>query len=699
MANKVNSKKLTTRIIFILALIFLVIGLSTLGSFYSAGDAYELKTQGSSAEAPTVVFQLRNPTTTDEHGHSTTQYLRLRHIYVNIGAAYIEEGETATIRAEIDTAPNNSAVASSRRLDYTFGNFVTDEDTEGAPEDAAEYPNIYYSWQDMVPSTSSGWAVSSYDYVRLIARDANVLLNEVVFVGEVMESSSSSSEGTGEMVVVPATIYSATPLIGETDEEAAARAGALLDKQVMPSVNEYRMNKLSDEETISMMTIREMYEGASYGTGNVYTGERVYGSVGEEILAFGTLIFGMSPYGLRFFPMLAAAGALLCGAFLARRVAKNDWAGVIFAALFLLACAPLALGGLGTPLMIGVFFFLLSANCCHYFYANGMRTEKFTSALPLLISGLAGALAILTHGAYIVPMVAVVALFVCGVVRMQRARRFYLDKAIAEVEAEESAPAELPAEQSPVAPAERGTEDAPAVSPARHKVAAVAQEYRNKTAVALVTFLGALIVGAFVLGLILATPMYFTWVKLFDNPAAPSMNIIALAATAFAGGFTGVNPGGMGSSAWNVVYSISRVNGEAYSALYASVINFAALIAVLFAVVSAVVHLVMLCRTKEWGREERAALRGIVIPAVAIVIALVTAIFAKDAVQFVLLAYIFAFVLAASEAVKLMQTSKAKLVRILCWVELALLVIMFVLLFVFTTGLPVASGILTAIAG
>ena len=698
MANKVNSKKLTTRIIFILALIFLVIGLSTLGSFYSAGDAYELKTQGSSAEAPTVVFQLRNPTTTDEHGHSTTQYLRLRHIYVNIGAAYIEEGETATIRAEIDTAPNNSAVASSRRLDYTFGNFVTDEDTEGTPEDAAEYPNIYYSWQDMVPSTSSGWAVSSYDYVRLIARDANVLLNEVVFVGEVMESSSSSSEGTGEMVVVPATIYSATPLIGETDEEAAVRAGALLDKQVMPSVNEYRMNKLSDEETISMMTIREMYEGASYGTGNAYTGEHVYGSVGEEILAFGTLIFGMSPYGLRFFPMLAAAGALLCGAFLARRVAKNDWAGVIFAALFLLACAPLALGGLGTPLMIGVFFFLLSVNSCHYFYANGMRTEKFASALPLLVSGLAGALAILTHGAYLVPMVGVVALFACGMVRMRRARRVYLDKAIAEVEAEETAPAEPAEAPAPSAPAPE--EDArPALSPARRKVAAVAAEYRNKTSIALVTFLGALVVGAFVLGLILATPMYFTWLKLFDNPASPSMNIIALAATAFAGGFAGVNPGGMGSSAWNVVYSISRVSGEAYSALYASVINFAALIAVLFAVVSAVVHLVMLCRTKEWGREERAALRGIVIPAVAIVIALVTAIFAKDAVQFVLLAYIFAFVLAASEAVKLMQTSKAKLVRILCWVELALLVIMFVLLFVFTTGLPVASGLLTAIAG
>ena len=697
MANKQSKKKsLATRIILIVALVFLVIGMSTLGSFYSAGDAYELKTQGNSAETPTVIFRLTNPSTTDEHGHSATQYLRLKHIYVNIGAAYIAEGETTTIRAEV-AASTTGSVSNSRRFDYTFGNFVSATEA-GAQEDGEEYPNIYYSWQDMVPADSDGWSISSYRYVRLTARDANVLLNEVVFVGEVMASSASNAEGTGEIVVIPATIESATPLMGETEEEAAARAAALLDSQVMPSLNSFRMNKLSDEETLSMMTIREMYTGAEYGEGNIYTGERVYGSVGEEILALGTLIFGMSPFGLRFFPMLAAAGALVCGAFLPRRIAKKDAAGIIFAVLFALACAPLALGGLGTPLMIGVFFFLLSVNSCHYFYANGMRTEKFASALPLLVSGLAGALAILTHGAYLVPMVGVVALFACGMVRMRRARRVYLDKAIAEVEAEETAPAEPAEAPAPSAPAPE--EDArPALSPARRKVAAVAAEYRNKTSIALVTFLGALVVGAFVLGLILATPMYFTWLKLFDNPASPSMNIIALAATAFAGGFTGVNPGGMGSSAWNVVYSISRVNGEAYSALYASVINFAALIAVLFAVVSAVVHLVMLCRTKEWGREERAAIRGIVVPAVGIILALVTAIFAKDAVQFVLLAYIFAFVLAAAEAVKLMQTSKAKLVRILCWVELALLVVMFVLLFVFTTGLPVASGLLTAIAG
>ena len=247
MANKQSKKKsLATRIILIVALVFLVIGMSTLGSFYSAGDAYELKTQGNSAETPTVIFRLTNPSTTDEHGHSATQYLRLKHIYVNIGAAYIAEGETTTIRAEV-AASTTGSVSNSRRFDYTFGNFVSA--TDEAQEDGEEYPNVYYSWQDMVPADSDGWSISSYRYVRLTARDANVLLNEVVFVGEVMASSASNAEGTGEIVVIPATIESATPLMGETEEEAAVRAAALLDSQVMPSLNSFRMNKLSDEET------------------------------------------------------------------------------------------------------------------------------------------------------------------------------------------------------------------------------------------------------------------------------------------------------------------------------------------------------------------------------------------------------------------------------------------------------------------
>ena len=75
---------------------------------------------------------------------------------------------------------------------------------------------------------------------------------------------------------------------------------------------------MTGQEAISLMTIAEMREGGNYGEGNIYEGERVYGVLGEDLLAFGTLIFGNSPFGLRFFPMLCAAAVSythLCAAF------------------------------------------------------------------------------------------------------------------------------------------------------------------------------------------------------------------------------------------------------------------------------------------------------------------------------------------------------------------------------------------------
>lgn len=679
MANVKNNKCSFATKIILIAIIFLAIGLSTLGSFYSAGDAYELKKKGASdAQTPTVVFALSNPMGQDEHGHSATISVKLRHIYVNVGAAYVSQIETATLRAEVVSTPEGNAV-SSRRFDLTFGNFS---------KDAQTYPDIYYTWQDMMSEDSVAWNVSSYRYVKLSAVDANILINEVVFVGESVETNEN---GESELYLIPAVIQSATPLSSESTSAAMLRAQALLDSQTMPQQNSFRMNKLSDEEVLMMMNVREMREGASYGVNNLYTGDRVYGSVGNEILALGTLIFGMSPYGLRFFPMLAAAGALVVGAFLARRIAKNEKAGIFFAVLFALSCATLALGGLGTPMMIGVFFFLLCFNFCHVFYVNGMRSEKFSAVVPLLISGLSGALAILVHGAYVIPMLGVIALFVCGMVRLRRARRIYLDKSIAELE-------EIEAEHFSV---EEEQLQQSKVSSARRKVAVTAAQYRNMTAMAIITFVGALVVGTIVLGLLLALPMYFTWLKLYDNPAAPTMNILALAATSFAGGFAGVNPGGMGANAFNPVYSIARVNGEVYSALYASVINFAALIAVGFGIVYAIVELVKLSRVKQWDKSERTCLRRIFIPAIGMVLVHNTAIFAQQGVQFVLLGYLFAFILAASEASVIVEKQGrcGKVARAACITELVLLAVMFILLFVFTTGLPVATQLLTAIAG
>ena len=705
MANKNNRMKSSPalRLIWLVALIFLCVGLCVLGSFRGTGSAFELKAQGSGdAETPSVVFELEeNCRETDENGEEVTRYYRLTHVYVNVGAAYTQRGEAVTLRAEIVAGPNSSATNSGgRRLELTFSNFApeeTTEETQSLPDD------VFYRWVELTPTTASetyanGWYVPTYSYVKLTSakstlaeQPSNVLINEVVFVGEKLVSNSSSADSTGETVVIPASIYSATPLVGEKPEESAANAQALLDRQYIPSEDTSRFHRFTAGETISLMTIAEMRAGGNYGTGNVYEGERVYGALGEDILALGTLIFGMSPFGLRFFPMLAAAGTLLIGALLVRRVTRSDRAGLVFAVLFALASATLALGGLGTPLMLGIFFLMLSLDMCHRFYAGGMKRADFSSALPLLVSGLSGAFAILVHGALIVPVAGVALLFGAGIVRQLRARRYHLDVAIAEAEAEQaqSAPA-----------AQEGGQDAPA-SPARQKVAAVVAEYRNKTAIASVTFGCALVIGAIVFALLFALPLYYPYIKMYSDPAQPGISIFGLAARSFAGGFTGVNAAASSRNVFNIFYSLLRADGEALSTVYGAFMNPVAIVAAVAGVAFLIYNIVRLARAKEWGKAERNLLRRTVLPLFGAVFALIAASFAGDGVLFVLLAWIFLF-MAAADAVgefTARPDGAGKASRVIAWVGFGLLAAMFVLYFVFAAGLPVASGIIAYLFG
>ena len=186
--------------------------------------------------------------------------------------------------------------------------------------------------------------------------------------------------------------------------------------------------------------------------------------------------------------------------FVLRQYAGSDKAGMIFAILFGLAGMTLSFGGLGTPLMIGVFFLLASVNLCHRFYARGMKNAGFVSALPLILSGLSAACAVCVHGAFVIPVIGVALLFAAGMVRQYRARRYYLDKAIAAAETEESASAQAEEKETP--------------SPAKRMVAEVVSEYRYKNAAAIASFAASFVIGALVIALLAILPSYFAYVKL-----------------------------------------------------------------------------------------------------------------------------------------------------------------------------------------
>ncbi len=676
--KKSRFKNLSAYLIAFLALafVFLAFGLGTLGSAVSTGKSYELFTSSKEDENPNVVFRLSNPVSKKADGSTETTYLTLKHVYVNVGTLYGSAGKDVSIRLNRGTSSNSSSSSSSYQWTAMLENLTpapVEEDKKSTAVKDAQFNWVAPFDEQIVKNSADGYKVQSYSYYRLTAPSNNILVNEIVFVGEKL--TSSNGEGTGEFYVIPAQVYSATPYNHETNESAKRRAGALIDKQKMPNTAQSSFSRLSPEESAIMASIAEMRLGNTYAEKNVYHGDTVYNTLGTSVLALGTLIFGMSPFGLRFFPMLASFGVLVLGYFFAKALFKSEKAGFAFALVYALCNFSFGLGHLGTPLMLGVFFFVASLYACYSFYARGMKTAHVLSALPLIVSGLCGAAAICVNGAFLIPVLGVVGLFAAGIVRQRKARRYYLDLAIEEAEAEERALADRRGSRTEELPAPKGKE----------KVVAVLTEYRNKTAVAAASFATSLIVGALFFSLVFLVPMYYLAVKLFDNPASPQMNIFLLAAHYFAGGYTG----GTAANAWTVPYTLFVGSGSVY-AITAVVMNVVALLAGLCGIAFAIWRIVLVCT----GKAEKSELRSLVVLLGALALSLVTTAFAQGGHAFLMLAYAFAFVLAGG-AVKHFTEAEgktAKIAKAVCITGIVLLGVCFLLAAVFTFSVPLPAA-------
>ena len=678
MENK--RKKLSRYFIAFLAVafVFLAIGLGSLGSFDSAGGSYLLHTSVKEGESlPSVIFEIKNPDYKDEEGKDII--CTLAHVYVNVGILYSEEGEDVDIRLERGSSVSSFENLSSGYKDSAKLANITPAPVEGDKPSTA-VTDALFNWTDpfgasLAERSYSNRSVSSRRFMKITAPSHNILLNEVIFVGERVTSNSAGAESMGEFYLLPAVVNSATPYVGQSAEDAKESAEVLLDSQKLPNMAQSSFNRFTTEEVYSLMTIAEMKNGGTYFEKAVYHGDTVYNSLGSSILAFGTTIFGMSQFGLRVFPMLASFGVLMLGFFLARDFFKSEKAGLVFAVLYALSNLALGLGHLGTPLMLGVFFFVGSFYACYRFFRFGMKEKH--GALPVALSGLSGAAAVCVNGVFIIPMLAVIALFVAGMLRQQWARRYYLDLAIEEAEAEEARlPKVKEGEEQPV-------------NEGKKKAQEVYAEYRRKNIVAPVAFGVSFLLGILFFSLIFLIPTYYVAVKLFDNPAAPHLNVFTLAWNFFAGGFVGTNAS---ANAWFPAYTLFHGAGTTY-AITALVMNVVAAVAGLAGIAYAIWRIVCVCKAeKEWYRKSE--FWNIAVTLAGLVICLITAIFAKGALAFILLAYLFAFLL-ASGAVRHFTEAGGKLgenAKVVTVVGTVLLGFVFLLCAVFTFSIPLPAS-------
>ena len=643
------------RAFLITALAFLVIGLGTLGSVMSTGDSFVLTSKQSGDEKePSLMFHVMLPEGLDE---DTDEYnLYVKKVLVNVGAVYAPAGEDTDIRIGRGTSPD---LIYSLTYPLTVPSVYRAEN--GSDEALSNGP---YNWAvfDVTSVTEKGWRLRDYAYYCFFARSNSVRINEVVFVAE----NNDLPEEERKPVVLAAELDDASIIRraeGETKEEALERASAVLDSQYLPTLSSSSFYCYSEEEAYSMMTIAEMRAGGSYVTGDTYLADTVYNALGTDILALGTLIFGMSPFGLRIFPFLAAFGVLVLGYFLVRDLSKSERAGFIFAVLYTLSAAFFAAGHLGTPLMFGVFFFTASVYFCHKFYAKGMKTADFKGALPVILSALFGALAVCTNGVWVIPMLGVIALFVAGMVRQRKAKAYYLAKA----------------EAMPEAPA--AAEETPVPSPKEH----VEREYRRKDRAAIASFAVVFLIGSLVLSLLAVIPAYLPYVRVFGDPAAP-MGVFAVAWKLFAGGFTGVNVTSYAQS-WSL-HTIFAGTGELFA------VTCAGLLTAAVAAAASIVALVWFLVGKK--QCEKPALRALVIAAVGLVLALVSSFFGGGSFGFTLTALIFLFAIGGFAGDQVLAEG-GRAAKVAMWVIAVLLILSFVLLIPFTFSVPLPAGLQTAL--
>lgn len=643
------------RAFLITALAFLVIGLGTLGSVMSTGDSFVLTSKQSGDEKePSLMFHVMLPEGLDE---DTDEYnLYVKKVLVNVGAVYAPAGEDTDIRIGRGTSPD---LIYSLTYPLTVPSVYRAEN--GSDEALSNGP---YNWAvfDVTSVTEKGWRLRDYAYYCFFARSNSVRINEVVFVAE----NNDLPEEERKPVVLAAELDDASIIRraeGETKEEALERASAVLDSQYLPTLSSSSFYCYSEEEAYSMMTIAEMRAGGSYVTGDTYLADTVYNALGTDILALGTLIFGMSPFGLRFFPFLAAFGVLVLGYFLVRDLSKSERAGFIFAVLYALSAAFFAAGHLGTPLMLGVFFFTASVYFCHKFYAKGMKTADFKGALPVILSALFGALAVCTNGVWVIPMLGVIALFVAGMVRQRKAKAYYLAKE----------------EAMPEAPA--AAEEAPVPSPKER----VEREYRRKDRAAIASFAVVFLIGSLVLSLLAVIPVYLPYVRVFGDPAAP-MGVFAVAWKLFAGGFTGVNATSYAQS-WSL-HTIFAGTGELFA------VTCAGLLTAAVAAAASIAALVWFLVGKK--QCEKPALRALVIAAVGLVLALVSSFFGGGSFGFTLTALIFLFAIGGFAGDQVLAEG-GRAAKVAMWVIAVLLILSFVLLIPFTFSVPLPAGLQTAL--
>ena len=320
----------------------------------------------------------------------------LSEIWVNFGAVDVPADETAKVKFWYSTSSTTENWYSS---------------TLGEAEVPAAAEGGLYRWVKM----KSDFNLSTfYEYIK-ITSETDLVINEVAFVdknGDLVEISVENPD----MV---------TDEDGKaTDRPVRHNQSAICDEQSSFFVKENRVNALSARESVLVTSAWNMLKGKGF------TLDETAPPLAQMLIAAGVAVFGATTLGARVVPFLFGLGVVALLFLFGRRLLKSDWYGLLFSGLFVLSGLGLAMMLTASVHMIATFFVLLAFYFLYEFWQYGVDSaHKFASVVPVVLSGIFFALALVSDLASVYALAGLACVFAFVLIRQYKAYRARAAKA------------------------------------------------------------------------------------------------------------------------------------------------------------------------------------------------------------------------------------------------------------------------------
>ena len=375
----------------VVLVLFVISGFATLGSAASTGESLSYVAE------KTVMFSLGGAKKLDS-------------VYINVGAIHAGVGAQTDIEVEYTTSSSPSLTSGSDITQkFQLSNIYSETGKNG----------YNYNWLTVV----TGKKLSNVRYLYFKATQ-NLELNEIVAFdsdGKQIELTPYTN-GNG---------YEVEELAAAVDAQDSYRSGTS------------RYYTVSQEEALSLTAANTLLSGKTLMSGSRYSLDGNFGIWATAFIAAPVAVFGNSAFAVRFTPFVAACVALVFVFLFAKELFKSEKYAFMSAALFAFGGLATSVGGFGAGYAMVAAALLASAYFMYRFFARGISAYAVVKGgMNILISGLFAAMAICMETLSIIPVAAILVLFVFGVLRMKKAYAVSMERFVAKEELSEEETAE-----------------------------------------------------------------------------------------------------------------------------------------------------------------------------------------------------------------------------------------------------------------